>query len=552
MQSAELAMPQSDSAGRALPARARALTTALVWLASLGLLLLALGNRPVQRTQEARVLETAREMLGGGARAWLIPHANGVVRLQKPPLAYWMSAAAFEIFGVHEWAGRVPMALCGWLTLGMAYAFAARLFGPRAGLLAGGILLGSYLFARHTRLAETDIVVTLAVTLAIGAIWRGFDADGDLTSTRVFAFDAATFGWFQLSGAAMGLAIVAKGAPVAFAIIFLVALTLVERRWRTLLRWIASGAPITILLVGAPWWAYVLALPEAEILRDEASDLFEGRDHFHWFTAYFPMLLKASLPWCGFGVAAIVSAVGAARASPNVRRLLLWCASIFIPLCIPGNKQDHYLLPLMPPLAMLTAWWIDQSLLTSAGRGRNIAFGIFVVTVSLLTLGMLALPIVARHVRGEVITLDVTLMSAGLLGAGLTWLLLAQRRRSGAFAAFTVVTAVMMSLLVSMWSPSMEKDDSRVLATRIAAAAPAPYYFYGEKFSLPLVFAMRTVIPRIKAADEIPALLATKAEMTVIVLTTPRVPDQPAPQGFSRVAEIRSAQDRYAIYRASR
>ena len=74
-----------------------------------------------------RVLVSTVEMLenagrpNSGLRVWMIPTANGIVRLQKPPLAYWMAAASFKLFGVHDWAGRLPFALCGWLTVVLTY-----------------------------------------------------------------------------------------------------------------------------------------------------------------------------------------------------------------------------------------------------------------------------------------------------------------------------------------------------------------------------------------------------------------------------------------------
>ena len=58
----------------------------LLWILSGVVLLIGLGNPPVSRTQEARVLETARQMIGTGYENWLIPKLNGHIRLQKPPL----------------------------------------------------------------------------------------------------------------------------------------------------------------------------------------------------------------------------------------------------------------------------------------------------------------------------------------------------------------------------------------------------------------------------------------------------------------------------------
>src|ERR1700733_3324408 len=78
-----------------------------LWLVGGVLLLTAIGAPPVSRTQEARVLETARQMLGAGPHGWLIPMLNGHPRLEKPPLCYWMAAIAYKIAGVSETVGRI-------------------------------------------------------------------------------------------------------------------------------------------------------------------------------------------------------------------------------------------------------------------------------------------------------------------------------------------------------------------------------------------------------------------------------------------------------------
>src|SRR2546423_4175274 len=89
----------------------------------------ALGIPVVQRTQEARVLETARQMRGTGWRGWLIPKINGNLRLRKPPLAYWTAALAYNVGGVSATVGRVSTVLCGLLTLAVTFSASRRLFG---------------------------------------------------------------------------------------------------------------------------------------------------------------------------------------------------------------------------------------------------------------------------------------------------------------------------------------------------------------------------------------------------------------------------------------
>src|SRR5436190_1160479 len=93
----------------------------IAWILSLPLLLIGIGTPEVSRTQEARVLEVARQMLGRPAIDWIVPKLNGDLRLQKPPMTYWMTALAYKIGGVSEGVGRVPTAICGWLTLAVVY-----------------------------------------------------------------------------------------------------------------------------------------------------------------------------------------------------------------------------------------------------------------------------------------------------------------------------------------------------------------------------------------------------------------------------------------------
>src|SRR5580704_16057809 len=167
-----------------------------LWLLALVPLLIALDGPPVQRAQEGRVVETARQMLGRGPQAWLIPSLNGEIRLRKPPLAYWMAASSFSVLGVSEWSARLPTALIAWLTVGAVYCIARRRFGEIAGILSAACLLSSYLFFRYGRLAETDAPAALFATIAVHYFWRALDED------RARLFHAAA--------AAVGLSLFAK------------------------------------------------------------------------------------------------------------------------------------------------------------------------------------------------------------------------------------------------------------------------------------------------------------------------------------------------------
>ena len=152
----------------------------LLWILAGGAMLFMLGAPPVRRTQEARVLETARQMLDSGLDGWLLPQLNGQPRLKKPPLTYWMSAGMYKVMGVSETAGRIPSAVAGWLTLGLICAIARRLYGSeRTAVICAACALSSYLFFRFNRLAETDSPATFFVTFSIYAMLRAAGAASD-------------------------------------------------------------------------------------------------------------------------------------------------------------------------------------------------------------------------------------------------------------------------------------------------------------------------------------------------------------------------------------
>ena len=120
-------------------------------------------------------LEIAREMLLH--HNFVTPYIDGIRFFDKPPLMYWLAAGSMHLFGPHDWAGRLPLALLTLALLLATYALGLRLFAgispdhhpDRAALysaLALATSIGPYLY---TRFYIPDIAVTLWLTLAIHA-----------------------------------------------------------------------------------------------------------------------------------------------------------------------------------------------------------------------------------------------------------------------------------------------------------------------------------------------------------------------------------------------
>ncbi|MGO9307369.1 MAG: ArnT family glycosyltransferase, partial [Candidatus Korobacteraceae bacterium] len=128
--------------------------------------------------------QIARTMLTTGD--WVTARLDGVAYLEKPPLLYWMMACSYKVFGVRDWATRIPIALfCVALSL-LTAAFGVWAFGRKAGFYAGlcvATCVGLYIF---TRVLIPDVILTFTITLAMWALLRVTDEAE--THPRVWAF----------------------------------------------------------------------------------------------------------------------------------------------------------------------------------------------------------------------------------------------------------------------------------------------------------------------------------------------------------------------------
>jgi 4-amino-4-deoxy-L-arabinose transferase-like glycosyltransferase len=193
---------------------------------------------------DAVLAQAARTMLSSGD--WVTARLDGVAYLEKPPLYYWPMTISYMLFGVHDWAARIPVAFAA---IGLAWLTAAIgiwAFGRRAGLYAGlcmATCVGLFLF---TRVQIPDVLLTLSNAVAMWAFLRALDEEE--TRPRLWAFFFA---------ASLGIGLLIKGLiavalPVATGVIylFLTKQLFARRTWRRLRP--ISGFFIAFL-IAAPW-----------------------------------------------------------------------------------------------------------------------------------------------------------------------------------------------------------------------------------------------------------------------------------------------------------
>lgn len=318
----------------------------LVWFSNL-------EYRHLVKTDEGRYAEISREMVQSGD--WLTPRLNGLKYFEKPPLQYWMTAAAYTVFGEHQWTSRLWAALTGLGGIVLIFFAGRRLFGPEAGLY-GALVLGSglaYVLVAHIN--TLDMGFTFFMTLALC---------GFLFAQRPAATARDNSVWMHVTWAALAGAVLSKGlAGAVLPGAVLVIYTLVNRDWPLWKRLHLLTGGALFLLISAPWFIAV------SVENPEFFQFFFIHEHFERFLTtvhrrdepvwYFvPVLLLGSLPWTLSMFDALTRAWQrdtAPSASFQPRRfLLIWIVFIFLFFSLSSSKLQSYIAPILPALALLT------------------------------------------------------------------------------------------------------------------------------------------------------------------------------------------------------
>jgi 4-amino-4-deoxy-L-arabinose transferase-like glycosyltransferase len=312
------------------------------------LFIFRLGVPGLMDPDEGRYAEIAREMLVLGD--FITPHLNFLPYLEKPPLVYWLTAVSLKVGGLNEWAARFIPALSALAGIMAVYWLAARLWGPKDAFLAGLITATSSGYVLLGRLLTLDMTLTACLTWGIALAYLALR-----NQQRRY------LPWAYL---ALGLGVLAKG-PVALVLPALIFLTWfgVRGQWRQVFQLWHTGGALILAVVVLPW--YVLAAWR----NPEFLSYFFFQEHLQRFLAprvhggqpvtfYLGVLAAGFLPWIFLLPWAWQGSV-AEKSPPEARgdRLFLacWFGAVFLFFSLARAKLFPYLLPGLPPLALLVA-----------------------------------------------------------------------------------------------------------------------------------------------------------------------------------------------------
>lgn len=330
-------MPNGDARGRLLLAAIIA-----------PILLLGIFDHELWTPDEPRAAELSREFLEPG-HSWAVPTLNREPFLEKPPLVYWTSAVSMRLFGVSAWAARLPCVLFGIGMLVFTGLLGRALFGEEIGRGALMILATTSGFLLVSHHLESDSGLACFTTGAAYFLHRALTK----SPRWHFAFHSCLLGGFFSKGL---IAIVFLGLLFVSWIVW-------NRSWKDFLSPpLLLGIPVLVAPIAL--WLYRISLdPRGHLVRVFLIDNHLGRflgggavhlGHENPFYYYAIQLPAQFAPWIAAFLILLPRFRGRLR-EPRLRFLLCWLIPGLLFLSIASTKRGIYAIPLLPPLAILTA-----------------------------------------------------------------------------------------------------------------------------------------------------------------------------------------------------
>ncbi len=452
---------------------------------------------PALDRDESRFAQSSRQMLDSGN--FVDIRFGNVPRYKKPAGIYWAQALTTAVAGHIQniegdhsqiWTYRLPSLLGGiaavWLTFWLGSAFSAEV-----GLVAALLLGFSVLLTAEATIATTDAVLLASILGAQGVLMRIYRAakDGEPVSTRMLLC-----GW-----AAFAIAILVKG-PVAVGVVGATIVALlawdgwdawraapaptpapaaegaapavtkgtvrvqVRAQVRALMhklsidaRWLAMARPLLgvplVLLIVAPWliaiWIQSHGTFFQQSLGNDFAAKLAGGQESHGAPPGYNLVFSALLFWPGILFVLPGIGLGIARAKePAIRFLLAWAGAWWLVCEAVPTKLPHYVLPAYPALAILAALWLLAPKEETLPLWRRILPYIaslqFLIGLAALTAAPILLP--RFYGGGDVTSLLVYVIVAGLIGLGALYMALTGARLIGmslAFAALLIFVPVL-------------------------------------------------------------------------------------------------------------
>jgi len=471
-----------------------------------------LGTLKISSIKGGRVAEVAREMVE--THEYLLPRLNGELRLQKPPLSYWITALSYKAFGrVDEFTARFPTALLSIVAVIAMYFFARTLFNRRAGFIAGLALISTNIFlyyARSCRIDATLLLFLLCSNIFLYLAWQ--------REKKKFVLYIVAYGF-------MGLAFLTKGpAGIAFPLAGFLAVIIARKDWRELKNFfiILPAGLVAFSLVCGWWYLFVvLKHPEAMgVFSIEMDVTLGGKDHPDVLLYYFYELFYLFLPSYFLSIPIFYRGIKKFRSSDGLAYCLISFFVGFLILTFTGNKQTQYALIILWPFAALAGWFLDAFLTEySSSRFMRLSTSISFYVLSIAVgAGVLVCYIIFSW-SGSLPNKPPLVFVAIFLLTVLASIISFGRKKYAAALSLVFLWSVIAFVPGKIFIKKHDFEDrsTYTFCAELKNLVPenAPLYRYGSP-TLLLTFQMKRILPKLSSPDELLAALSGNRAIYVV------------------------------------
>ena len=347
-----------------------------------------LGNHGVLNDNEGLYAEVAREMLvSGDWHQWVIPHLNGLLYMEKPPLLYWLTALVFSIFGQADYAVRLVPSTSALACVGVMLYLGKRINRPMAGRLASIIFISGVGIMLMSHTLMFDMLLTACLTAAIVFAYL-FERDGRYRDLRIAA-------------ACLALALLAKGLlSVALFGLTIGLWQMLKYRlsvFGQMARWLDGRAFMVFLLLAVPWHI------AATLVEPSFAWFYFINEHVHRFLGhripdeyykgpwwyYLPRLVIFLFPW-SFLVPALLLSKPQKEHDDSIvdlKKLLTlgWVIALLF-FSLSSAKANYYMVVVMPFAAFHLALVLESHryLTGKLSLGAGVLVALMAATAALI------------------------------------------------------------------------------------------------------------------------------------------------------------------------
>lgn len=485
-----------------------------------------LGRLGFLGPDEPRYAEVAREMFVSGD--YVSTRLCGCLWFEKPALLYWMSAAGYHLFGVNEFAARLPSALAALTTVAFLYVALRRLALPRLALAAALVLATSGIFIAYARVATPDMILAAAMTAALLAALLFTRASGRARSI-----------YWALSCLFMGLGMLAKGlVGVVLVVAILAVYSLVSGQLRSM-RWRDFLVGLVVFLAVAGTWYVPVTMQHGWSFIEE----FFIRHHFERYTTnefghpqpvYFFVLvaLAGTAPWTFFVMPA-AARLRSLRPRNDIRDSIMtlawvWVAVPLLFFSVSESKLPGYILPIFPALAVIIGAEVER--VWEGDRNRALRGALWMTALTLVCIGA-AFMIYLHRESVEIGGWRVLLVGLPLAMALVSVVVLAAHKcRAFVASAAGVVLSIVFASVILFFPRLHDEVSLKSLSLEAAAALRRgeKIGFYLKKEFAPVFYAEGRVLCEPRRGTTFYALHqdmlvdALESESSLILITDSR------------------------------